>query len=167
MNVLGRFFRPVLPHVEGLTSNIGRFNRTFATSKIAFQKSQKLDTTPLRLSNELYAIFRIHNRPYLVTKGDKVVLPFKMKQAEVGDVLNLNDVTTIGSRNFKIVDNPLDPSLYQLEATVLEKTKRPMRIREVTKRRNRKVRHAVSKPDLTVLRVSELSVTDTSLDNNS
>lgn len=121
---------------------------------------QKFDTTPLKLSNELYAVFRIHNRPYLVTKGDKVTLPFKLKQAEVGDVLNLNDVTTIGSRNYKIVDNPLDPTLYTIKATVLEKTKRPMRIREVTKRRNRKVRHAVNKADLTVLRISELSLND-------
>ena len=114
----------------------------------------------MKLSNELYAVFRIHNRPYLVTKGDKVTLPFKLKQAEVGDVLNLNDVTTIGSRNYKIVDNPLDPTLYTIKATVLEKTKRPMRIREVTKRRNRKVRHAVNKADLTVLRISELSLND-------
>ncbi|CEP63624.1 mitochondrial 54S ribosomal protein bL21m LALA0_S08e06876g [Lachancea lanzarotensis] len=167
MNVLGRFFKPVLPRMGGFASNnFGQLNRTFATTKITLQKPQKFDTTRLKLSNELYAIFRIHNRPYLVTKGDKVILPFKMKQAEVGDVLNLNDVTTIGSRNFKIVDNPLDPSLYQLKATVLEKTKRPMRIREVTKRRNRKVRHAISKPDLTVLRVSELLVTDTAANDN-
>ncbi|SCW00740.1 LAFE_0C10902g1_1 [Lachancea fermentati] len=138
--------------------------RAFGASACALNDARSvipnktMDTTPLKLSNELYAIFRIHNRPYLVTKGDKVYLPFKLKQAEVGDVLDLNDVTTIGSRNYKIVDYPLDHSLYTIKATILEKTKRPMKVREVTKRRNRKVRHAKSKADLTVLRISELKL---------
>ncbi|SCV03383.1 LAMI_0H07712g1_1 [Lachancea mirantina] len=129
--------------------------RSFSTS---VSLAQNIDTTPLKLSNELFATFRIHNRPYLVTKGDKVYLPFRMKQAEVGDVLNLNDVTTIASRNYQVVGYPIDPSLYTVKATVIEKTKRPMKVREVTKRRNRKVRHAETKADLTVLRISELSV---------
>lgn len=122
------------------------------------QSRKSFDTTPLKLSNELYAIFRVHNRPYLVTLGDKVVLPFKLKQADVGDVLSLNDVTTIGSRNYQLVDDPVDTSLYTLKATVLEKTKRAFQVREVTKRRNRKVRHAKNKADLTILRISELKV---------
>ncbi|CCH61038.1 hypothetical protein TBLA_0D05450 [Henningerozyma blattae CBS 6284] len=81
------------------------------------------DLTPLKLSNELYASFRIHNRPYLVTLGDKVILPFKLKQADVGDTLKLTDVTKIGSRNYTFVDNPIDPKLYSLKAIVIEKTK--------------------------------------------
>lgn len=128
------------------------------TSQVASSPSKVIDTTPLKYSNELYAVFRIHNRPYLVTLGDKVILPFKVKQANVGDVLNLNDVTTIGSRNHQLMDDPIDTKLFTLKATVLEKTKRAFQIREVTKRRNRKVRHAVNKADLTVLRISELKV---------
>ncbi|GAV56010.1 hypothetical protein ZYGR_0AZ01820 [Zygosaccharomyces rouxii] len=120
--------------------------------------SKAINITPLKYSNELYAVFRIHNRPYLVTLGDKVILPFKLKQADVGDVLNLNDVTTIGSRNYQLIDNPIDTKLFTLKATVLEKTKRAFQIREVTKRRNRRVRHAINKADLTVLRISELKV---------
>ncbi|AET40721.1 mitochondrial 54S ribosomal protein bL21m Ecym_6345 [Eremothecium cymbalariae DBVPG len=132
--------------------------RPLSTTGCLLQQAPKFDVAPLKLSNELYAIFRIHNRPYLVTNGDKVILPYKIKDAEVGDILNLEDVTTIGSRNYKIVDYPLDPSLYTIKATILEKTKRPISIREITKRRNRKVRHAVSKGDLTVLRISELKL---------
>lgn len=94
----------------------------------------------------------------MVTLGDKVVLPFKLKQADVGDILNLNDVTTIGSRNYQLIDNPIDTKLFTLKATVLEKTKRAFQIKEVTKRRNRRVRHAKNKADLTVLRISELKV---------
>ena len=122
-------------------------------------KSQSfIDITPLRLATDLYAVFRIHNRPYLVTEGDKVILPFKMKQAEVGDTLKLTDVITLGSRNFTLKDDPIDPSLYNLKATVIEKTKRKFEIREVTKRRNRRVRHAKRKGDLTILRISKLEV---------
>ncbi|CDO96059.1 unnamed protein product [Kluyveromyces dobzhanskii CBS 2104] len=156
-NISQTIFRPVRQAV--------RFSPLLQCSKTNFIRTTHsvaekaaVDLTPLKLSNELYAIFKIHNRPYLVTKGDTVILPFKMKQAEVGDVLNLTDVTTIGSRNFKLVDDKIDPSLYTIKATVLEKTKRPLRVREVTKRRNRKVRHAVNKGDLTVLRISELMV---------
>lgn len=126
--------------------------------KSVLEPAKVLDTTPLKLSSELYAIFRVHNRPYLVTLGDKVILPFKLKQADVGDVLNLNDVTTIGSRNYQLIDDPINPSLFTLKATILEKTKRVFRVREVTKRRNRKVRHAINKADLTVLRISELKI---------
>ncbi|CAI4044582.1 hypothetical protein SUVZ_10G1050 [Saccharomyces uvarum] len=136
------------------------FRTLTTTSKIVNTEpeSSRPDTTPLKLSNELYAVFKIHNRPYLVTKGDRVILPFKLKQAEVGDVLNMTDVTTIGSRNYKLVDHPIDTSLYTLKATVVEKTKRAFQSREVTKRRNRRVRHANSKGDLTILRVSQLSI---------
>lgn len=117
-----------------------------------------VDITPLRLATDIYAVFRIHNRPYLVTEGDKVILPFKMNQAEVGDILKLSDVTTLGSRNFTLKGDPIDPGLYNLKATVIEKTKRKFEIREVTKRRNRRVRHAKRKGDLTVLRINMLEV---------
>lgn len=132
-------------------------SRAVHASTVRMQK-EKFDLTPLKMSNELYATFRIHNRPYLVTKGDIVTLPFKLKQGEVGDVLNLTDVICIGSRNYKVVDEPLSPELYTISATIIEKTKRPYKVREVTKRRNRKVRHAISKGDLTLLRISELKL---------
>ena len=149
---------------------MNRYNSTFSpmsngsTNKASSEATTTgktmgtMDMTPLKLSNELYAEFRIHGRPYVVTEGDKVILPYKVNNAEVGDILNLTDVRAIGSRNYKLVDEPIHPSLYTLKATVLEKTKRKFEVREVTKRRNRRVRHAKSKGDLTVIRISELSV---------
>ena len=136
--------------------------RNFHSTRCALQEipeaSKQIDLKPLKLSNELYAVFKIHNRPYLVTEGDKVILPFKVKEADVGDVLSLTDVVTIGSRNYRLVDYPIDSSLYTLKATVLEKTKRAFEVREVTKRRNRRVRDAKSKGDLTVIRIAELKL---------
>lgn len=136
--------------IQSISKSLTRLNSTVS--------EKYKDLAPLKLSNELYAIFKIHERPYLVTKGDKVILPFKLKEANVGDILNLTDVTTIGSRNYKLVDNPIDKSIYSLKAVVLEKTKRAYQVREVTKRRNRRVRHAVNKADQTVIRISELKV---------
>lgn len=157
LNNFTRVFRNSAKLMPLKATFVQPFRLFSSTSKLLNDKAN-MDLTPLKLSNELYAIFRIHNRPYLVTEGDKVILPFKLKQAEVGDILNLNDVTTLGSRNYKLVDDPIDPSLFTIKATVMEKTKRPMRIREVTKRRNRKVRHAINKADLTVLRISEIKL---------
>lgn len=144
--------------------NVGNNRKHYSTELKNEQENNtstslsSIDITPLKLATDLYAVFRIHNRPYLVTEGDKVILPFKMKQAEVGDILRLTDVITLGSRNFTLKDNPIDPSLYNLKATVIEKTKRKFEIREVTKRRNRRVRHAKRKGDLTILRISKLEV---------
>ncbi|CCK68620.1 mitochondrial 54S ribosomal protein bL21m KNAG_0B01770 [Huiozyma naganishii CBS 8797] len=120
--------------------------------------STDMDTTPLKLSNELYAMFRIHNRPYTVTVGDTVILPFKMKDANLGDTLCLTDVARIGSRNYTLAGGPIDQSLYTLKATVIEKTKRKFETREITKRRHRRVRTVAKKGDLTLLRINELTV---------
>lgn len=148
----------ITPIYRPFTSHPFRNLATSSSISSTKAKTSKTDTTPLKLSNELYAIFKIHNRPYLVTEGDRVILPFKLKQAEVGDILNMTDVTTLGSRNYKLVGHPINTSLYTLKATVVGKTKRAFQTREVTKRRNRRVRHAKSKGDLTILRISELSM---------
>jgi ribosomal protein L21 len=116
------------------------------------------DLTPLKLESDLYAVIKVHNNPFLVTKGDKVILPYNLKHAQVGDVLEFYDVTTIGSRNHTFTDTAIDPSLFSIKAIVLEKTKLPMRVTKVTKRRQRKVRHAISKPERTILRVTELKL---------
>ncbi|CCH46438.1 39S ribosomal protein L21, mitochondrial [Wickerhamomyces ciferrii] len=113
---------------------------------------------PLKLSNELYAIVKVHSNPFLVTKGDIMTLPYHLKTAEVGDILNFTDVSCVGSRNFTLNDDPIDTNLISVKGVVIEKTKMPMRITEVTKRRNRRVRHAISKPHKTLVRVTEIEL---------
>ncbi|CEP22256.1 unnamed protein product [Cyberlindnera jadinii] len=138
-------------------------SRAFSTHLPLFQQQKPQDgavpdLTPLKLEGDLYAVVKVHNNPFLVTKGDKMVLPFNLKTAEVGDVLNFHNVTTIGSRNYTFVDEPISPELFTIKATVLEKTKLPMRVTEKTKRRQRIVKHAISKPHRTILRVTELKL---------
>lgn len=127
-------------------------------SNLVTQKITKDMLAPLRNSSDLYAVFRIHNRPFLVTKGDTVVLPFHMKNVKVGDTLNLNDVITIGSRNHKLIDYPIDSNLYTLTAKIIELTRKPIVVNEKTKRRQRRVRTVKTKQMITILRINELKL---------
>lgn len=70
-------------------------------------------SNPLRLSDDLraglarlsvqppfYATIHLHGKPYLVTAGDTVRLPFIMHGVRPGDILRLTRLTTLGSRDF-------------------------------------------------------------------
>ncbi|CDR41500.1 CYFA0S07e02938g1_1 [Cyberlindnera fabianii] len=145
---------------RSFTTSTINFNQTTQTQAASAPVTSQItqDLTPLKLEGDLYAVVRVHSNPFLVTVGDKMVLPFNLKTAQVGDVLNFHDVTTIGSRNYTLTDSPIDPAVYTIKGVVLEKTKLPMRVREITKRRQRKVRHAISKPERTIVRVTEISL---------
>lgn len=143
-----------------------RGSRSFQTFGGVYQQQEQTkvaatqvsDLLPLKFEQDIYATIKIHNRSYLVTEGDTVILPFRLKEAEVGDVLDIYNVTTLGSRNYTVVGEPIDKSLYSIKATVIEKTKNPLYIKEVTKRRNRHVRHIPVQHDKTILRISELKI---------
>lgn len=110
-------------------------------------------------SNNLYAIFKLYNIPYLVTKGDKVVLPYKLKNAEAGDKLIVNNVTTIGSPNFTYSDNKgIKQDFYELTAKVIEITKEPYYEVYRTKPRCRRVKTFGVQPYQTILMISELKL---------
>ncbi|VEU19559.1 DEKNAAC100111 [Brettanomyces naardenensis] len=117
------------------------------------------DLTPLKFEQKIYATIDIHNRPYLITEGDEIVLPFRMKHADVGDVLQFTDITTVGSRNFTYhLKKGIDLAVASIKGVVVEKTKSPMYVKEITKRRNRHVRHVQVKHDLTKIRITELKL---------
>lgn len=185
MNSLFRGLRQVssIQKIRPAATLTASFRAAFSTKSIAFnqppastttttsastsatpdsQKKNKAatvpDLSPLKLAHDLYAVVRVHGNPFLVTEGDIMNLPYHLKTAEVGDTLHFTDVKTIGSRNFTYSHDPVDPSLFSIKAVVIEKTKTPMRIKEVTKRRNRRVRHAISKLHKTRLRVTEIKL---------
>ena len=56
----------------------------------------------LRSQPPFYSTIHIHGKPYLVTEGDTIRLPFLMPGVEPGDVLRLNRVTAIGSRDYTL-----------------------------------------------------------------
>lgn len=124
----------------------------------------------LRAQPSHYITFHIHGRPYLVTPGDTVRLPFQMPGVVPGDVLRLNRASVLGSRDFTLKPGNLDRKpgtnepayiderLYELRAIVVGVESEPMRKMEKTKRRNRKVKTVKSKHRYTVLRISELKI---------
>lgn len=118
-----------------------------------------------------YITLHIHGRPYLVTLGDTVRLPFLMPGVQPGDVLRLNRASVLGSRDLTLLPDEagernlrngevayVDERLYECRAVVVGVDSEPMRTKEKTKRRNRKVKTVRSKHRYTVLRVSELRI---------
>ncbi|KAL7274015.1 hypothetical protein RUND412_003100 [Rhizina undulata] len=108
-----------------------------------------------------YITIHIHSVPFLVTVGDKVQLPFRMKEVTVGDTLRLTHASVLGSRDYTIKGTPyIDEKLFECRAVVIEETSEPMRIKKKTKRRQRRTKTVKSKHRFTVLRISELIIHD-------
>jgi large subunit ribosomal protein L21 len=101
----------------------------------------------------------IHARPYLLTTGDTVRLPFHMPGVAPGDVLRLTRASAIGSRDYTLKGAPyVDERIFECRATVMGTEGEPVRVKTKTKRRNRRVRTVRSKHKFTVLRLTELRV---------
>ncbi|PKY07983.1 hypothetical protein P168DRAFT_286154 [Aspergillus campestris IBT 28561] len=129
-------------------------------------------TTPLKASESLletlphlaaqrphFLTALIHDRPYLITEGDSVRLPFLMAGVEPGDVLRLNRASVLGSREFSLKGAPfVDERLFECRVRVMGVDAEPLRIKEKTKRRNRHVQRVTSKHRYTLLRVMEVRV---------
>jgi large subunit ribosomal protein L21 len=113
-----------------------------------------------------YATIQIHGKPYLVTKGDTVRLPFLMQGVETGDILRFNRVTIIGSRDYTLKAGTtehkgekqkyLDERLYVVRARVVGVTQEPVRVKIKKVRRRRHAKHTWSQHTYTVLRVTEV-----------
>ena len=106
-----------------------------------------------------YITVHLHGKPYLVTVGDSIRLPFRMPGVVPGDVLRLNRASILGSRDYTMKGAPhIDERVFECRATVLGTESEPMRIKVKTKRRQRRKRQAKSKHRYTILRVSELNI---------
>lgn len=109
-----------------------------------------------------YVTIHIHGRPYLVTPGDSIRLPFKMPSVVPGDVLRLNRASALGSRDFTLRpaagSEYVDERVFECRATVVGVESEPMRMKTKTKRRNRRIKTVRSKHKYTILRVSELRI---------
>ncbi|KAH6854524.1 ribosomal protein L21-like protein [Chaetomium sp. MPI-CAGE-AT-0009] len=106
-----------------------------------------------------YITVQIHGRPYLVTAGDSVRLPFKMPGVAPGAVLRLNRATAVGSRDFTLRGAPfVDERLFECRAVVTGTESEPMRTMVKKKRRCRRSKRVTSKHRYTMLRISELKI---------
>jgi hypothetical protein len=116
-----------------------------------------------------YLRVHIHQKPYLVTAGDTIRLPFLMHGVLPGDILRLNRATLLGSRDYTLKAGAaaedaaatvgwIDERLFVCRARVMGVEVEPLRIKEKTKRRQRHIKYVKSKHRYTVLRVMEIGV---------
>lgn len=106
-----------------------------------------------------YISAHIHAKPYLVTAGDTVRLPFHMPGVVPGDTLRLNRASALGSRDYTLKGTPyIDERIFECRATVMGTESEPMRIKEKKKRRNRRITTVRSKHKFTILRIAEIKV---------
>ncbi|KAL4974928.1 ribosomal protein L21-like protein [Aspergillus desertorum] len=119
-----------------------------------------LDTLPLLTSQKPhYITAHIHERPYLITEGDHLRLPFLMPNVQPGDVLRLNRASVLGSRDFTLKGAPyIDERLFECRVRVVGVDSEPLRVKEKTKRRRRHVQRITSKHRYTLLRVMEVKI---------
>jgi hypothetical protein len=129
------------------------------TKPLALSESIK-ELLPLLVAQPSHYISaHIHGKPYLVTAGDIVRLPFHMPGVVPGDILRLNRASSLGSRDYTLKGAPyVDERIFECRARVMGTEAEPMRIKEKTKRRNRKVKTVRSKHKYTILRIAELRV---------
>ncbi|RUS34963.1 hypothetical protein BC938DRAFT_477412 [Jimgerdemannia flammicorona] len=112
----------------------------------------------LRSQLRYYAIVEIMGRPHLITKNDLVIVN-RLLDVEVGDVVELNRVRELGSRDYTIKGSPyVSEKFYTIRATVVEHTKSRM-IRVVKKKRRKNYKRTVThKQTHTSLRIAELDI---------
>ncbi|KAL4810240.1 ribosomal protein L21-like protein [Aspergillus unguis] len=119
-----------------------------------------LETLPhLTAQKPHYISAHLHDRPYLLTEGDNLRLPFLMPKVQPGDVLRFNRASVLGSRDFTLKGAPyIDERLFECRVRVMGVESEPMRIKEKTKRRRRHVQKVMSKHRYTILKVMEVKI---------
>jgi large subunit ribosomal protein L21 len=146
--------------------------QTRADVPIAKQPVAPTFTSPLKVTKTLmsqlphlagqkphYVVAQLHARPFLLTEGDHVRLPFLMPKVKAGDILRFNRASAVGSRDFTLKGAPIvDERIYECRVRVTGVDAEPLRIKEKTKRRNRHVKQAKSKHRYTLMRVMDVRV---------
>jgi large subunit ribosomal protein L21 len=168
-----RFFNQTAQHIEpSQQSPDPTIAQSLSSSSQPPAPSSSATTPPKPISDSVrallpalaaqpahYITIHIHGRPYLVTQGDSIRLPFKMPNVEPGNILRLNRASVLGSRDFTLRGAPyVDERLFECRAVVTGTEAEPMRTMVKKKRRCRRSQTIKSKHKYTMLRVCELRV---------
>ena len=106
-----------------------------------------------------YMSIHIHARPYLITEGDSIRLPFLMPDAPIGTILRLNRATILGSRDFTFQGDPwVDEQYFVCRAIVTAVEQEPERVKIKKKQRNRRKKTVRSQHRFTVVRIMEARI---------
>lgn len=143
------------------TSSTSTSNRDPA-SQSPHQKQASYDTKSaialLRSQPSHYIIASIYQRRFLLTPRDVVTVP-RMKDVKVGDVIRLEKIHEVGSRDYTLRSSEgefLKPEAVYVQATVIEHTKGQMERIVKFKRRKGYQKTIEHKARYTRLRVGEI-----------
>jgi large subunit ribosomal protein L21 len=77
----------------------------------------------IRSQPSQYVVASFAGRKYILTPRDVLTVP-RLRDVKVGDVLTLDEIHELGSREYTLRGNPVIPSArVKVEATVVEHTK--------------------------------------------
>ncbi|KAJ1646557.1 hypothetical protein IWQ61_010186 [Dispira simplex] len=112
----------------------------------------------LRDQNRYFATVKIRGRHFTVTEGDTIVTD-RMADLELGDVLELDCVTELGSKDYTVVGKPyVSPKYFTIRAVVMEHpVSSTVTVVKFKKRKDYKKTIHYS-PRYTLLRIAKLDV---------
>ncbi|KNZ74582.1 putative aconitate hydratase 2 [Termitomyces sp. J132] len=105
-----------------------------------------------------YIIANFVGRKYILTPRDVLTVP-RLRDVKVGDVLTLDEIHELGSREYTLRGNPtISPSRVRVQATVVEHTKGKMEFIFKKKRRKGYQKTITHKQPYTRLRIGEIEI---------
>lgn len=105
-----------------------------------------------------YVVASVAGRKYILTPRDLLTVP-RLRDVKVGDVLQLDEIHELGSREYTIRGDPVIPgSRVNVEATVVEHTKGKMEFIFKKKRRKGYQKTKKHKQTYTRLRIGGIEV---------
>ncbi|KAF7770902.1 hypothetical protein Agabi119p4_6876 [Agaricus bisporus var. burnettii] len=105
-----------------------------------------------------YVVASFLGRKYILTPRDLLTVP-RIRDVNVGDVLTLDAIHELGSREYTLRGNPTIPlSRVKVEATVVEHTKGPMEYVFKKKRRKGYRKTIQNKQPYTRLRIGNINI---------
>ncbi|KZT56903.1 hypothetical protein CALCODRAFT_496913 [Calocera cornea HHB12733] len=112
----------------------------------------------LRQQPSHYVVASLHGRRYLLTPKDLLTVP-RLKNVAVGEILCLDKIHELGSRDFTLRGEPCLPTtVVSLSATVVEHTKGEMQ-RIVKKKRRKGYKKTIEhKQTYTRLRIGDIVI---------
>jgi large subunit ribosomal protein L21 len=125
------------------------------------QQAQKMQSALMKLKSEepeLYAKVFINVRLLTITVNDLITC-HRLKDTKLGQVLLLDRVVEIGSKNYTLSGSPLiNSSWFRVEAVVLEHGRGARVKAKVHKQRKGRRRTCTIKPHTTTLRIRRIAI---------
>ncbi|KAG5647520.1 hypothetical protein DXG03_009457 [Asterophora parasitica] len=147
MAMLGRFMRGAVPSLS---------RAVHTTPAVPSSTAAALDL--IRSQPSQYVVASFVGRKYILAPRDVLTVP-RLRDVKVGDVLTLDEIHELGSREYTLRGNPVIPtSRVKVEATVVEHTKGRMEYIFKKKRRKGYQKTITHKQPYTRLRIGDIEI---------